>query len=248
MSEDTKGHRQRLRERFVAVGIDGFSDIEVVEFLIAHVLPRRDVKKLARKILAACGGSLLNLFEAPWDFIRKRTGLTPNASIFISFICQFARRCLLEKYGEPRRITEHKQIVEHLKTLFIGRHYEHFFMLFLNGSRKLIATECIAEGELTSVSPYLRNITESIIAHRASIVILAHNHPSDYSDPSQADIKTTQEIIRHLYSLDVSVADHVILAGNDLYSFQESGLLDYIKDKGDKEVYKAEWDRRKRRR
>lgn len=224
---DNTGHRQRLRDRFNKVGIDGLCTHEVLELLLFYIMPRRDVKPLAKSMLKEFG-SLANLFESKADAIVTRTGVTENTATFLSFISQLTRRYQLDKYADRIKLKDLKVVTEYAKALCSDLHYEHFFVMFLDNSDNLLAVDRIAEGGLTGVNPYMRNIMDRAIVYKCAKVVLVHNHPSAKPKPSQADVDTTQEIMRLLGGLDVEVVDHIIVVGKDTFSFEKAGILNEI--------------------
>ncbi len=103
--------------------------------------------------------------------------------------------------------------------------HEEFGVLFLNSQNRFIAFESLFRGTLTQVSVYPREVVLRSLAHRASAVILAHNHPSGEARPSQADEALTQSLKAALALVDVRVLDHIIVAGMECRSMAEMGLM-----------------------
>jgi DNA repair protein RadC len=102
---------------------------------------------------------------------------------------------------------------------------EHFIIGYFDAKRRLIQTGTICSGSATSVEVPFRKITQDALVSDAHIVVLAHNHPSGDAQPSRADIDTTRVIARLFAPLDISVADHLIITRNQVFSFREAGLL-----------------------
>lgn len=113
----------------------------------------------------------------------------------------------------------------YLTTLYLTRAYEVFVVLFLDAQNRLIATEEMFRGTLTQTSVYPREVVVRALDHRASSVILSHNHPSGTTHPSRADEMLTQTLKAALQLVDVKVLDHVIVAAGDSFSMAERGLL-----------------------
>ncbi len=106
-----------------------------------------------------------------------------------------------------------------------GEQHERFAVLYLNVQNQLIAFEVMSIGTLTQTSVYPREIVLAALAHGASAVVLAHNHPSGSVQPSDADFKLTQTLQTTLQLVDVRVLDHVIVAPGEALSMAERGLM-----------------------
>jgi len=103
--------------------------------------------------------------------------------------------------------------------------HEVFAVLYLDSQNRLIAFEEAFRGTLNQTSVYPREIVKSCLMHNAGAVVMAHNHPSGMAEPSQADRMLTDILKRALQLVDVTTLDHVIVAGNQRYSFAEHGLI-----------------------
>ena len=102
---------------------------------------------------------------------------------------------------------------------------EVFGIILLDNRNRLIAHEQLFKGTVTQTSVYPREVARIVFEHNATAAIAVHNHPSGLSDPSQADQSITAKLKQALDLLDVRLLDHFIVAGTDIYSFAEHGLL-----------------------
>jgi len=218
------GHRERLKQRFLTEGLDGFKDHEVLELLLYYCIPRTDTNKLGHHLIQEfC--TLHTLFEAKPSEVVKRCNVTPHTAILISLIPQLARRYFNSKWAEKPVINNSKTAAEYAMTIFTGRVYECFYVFCLDAQHRLNAAVLINEGTINETSVYTRIVVENVLIHQASCVILVHNHPGGSKKPSKADLDTTINIISALNLLSVDVMDHIIISGNEYYSFAEEKLL-----------------------
>ncbi len=102
---------------------------------------------------------------------------------------------------------------------------EIFCVLFLDSQNRLISAEDLFQGTIDGASVYPREVVKAAMKHNAAAVVLCHNHPSCYLEPSQADVRITQRLKAALELIDVRVIDHFIVSGIDSVSFAERGLL-----------------------
>lgn len=106
-----------------------------------------------------------------------------------------------------------------------GRTHEVFAVMFLNAQHRLIKVEPMFRGTLTATSVYPREVVKEALGCHAAAVILAHNHPSGSTEPSRADEALTKTLKDALALVDVRVLDHFIVAGAEVVSFAERGLI-----------------------
>ncbi|MCL2611225.1 MAG: DNA repair protein RadC [Defluviitaleaceae bacterium] len=220
-----KGHRDRMKEKYLKVGINCFVDHELLEVLLYYCYPRVDTNRIAHEILDEYK-SLTALFQSDPEDIIRRTGVTKNVAVYISLISQTAERFLQDKWKQEYKVIDSNKIAsDFLFALFLTKANECFFMLLLDAKNNIIAAPLVQEGTIDRVHFYFRNVLELIFKYRAVSVILAHNHPSGNLRPSKEDILITREFLKNLKIIDVTLMDHIIVTGNQSYSFEAAGLL-----------------------
>lgn len=122
-------------------------------------------------------------------------------------------------------LTSPELVKNYLKLRFAGLEHEEFHIIFLDAQNKVISTDKMFIGTLTQTSIYPREVLKRALEHNADAIILAHNHPSGFAQPSRADEMMTQTLKSALDLISVRVLDHVIVAGAESYSFAEHGLI-----------------------
>jgi DNA repair protein RadC len=229
MASGSEGHRKRLRERFERSGFEGFHDHEVLELLLTFVIPRKDVKPLA-KVLLNTFGSLAAVFDTPQVSLQQVPGIGPQAATLIAAIPRLFDRYQKDRWNADDR--KHKKVVTtsdavlRLRAELETERNELFCILALNSQNVLLAMETIQKGSVNRTAVFPRLVVEAIVKHRATAVIMAHNHPGGDPSPSAADRQLTRRLIKILTDLDIHVHDHIIIAGLHYYSFAEHGELE----------------------
>ncbi|WP_318370427.1 RadC family protein [Enterobacter sp.] len=112
-----------------------------------------------------------------------------------------------------------------LRLKMAGLEREEFMVLYLNQQNQLIAYETLFTGTINSTEVHPREVVKRALYFNAAAVILAHNHPSGDTTPSQADKAVTQRLVQALQLVDIRVPDHLIVGGTQILSFAEHGLL-----------------------
>jgi DNA repair protein RadC len=220
-----QGHRQRLRERFAASAYTGFHDYEVLEFLLTYIFRQGDVKPLAKELIKVFG-SFSRVLDAPADELVRVRGMGEKSALAL-----VAMRTALSYYfadaarTQRLQLTKMSELVDLLRSQIGHRSNEVLFVIFLNAKNEVLELAELGEGTVTQASAFPRRIVEEGLKHKATSLILAHNHPGGVAEPSDGDIAITNEIQKAIALVEMSLQDHIILADNDYYSFRRNNLL-----------------------
>lgn len=219
-----KGHRQRLKKRYSQLGIDTLHDYEVLELLLFYAIPRRDTKDLAKDLIKRFGG-LKKLMDADPKEIEALPGVGTQTALLIGLVRDLGTFYLREKAMETTQISSTKALLDYCMASMGGLKDERFNVIYLNAQNRIIKTEVIQEGIVNQAVVYPRKILEKALKHKASAVILVHNHPSGNIKPSEADIRLTRTLQDTARVLDILIHDHIIVGENRYFSFREEGLI-----------------------
>ncbi|HUI21979.1 MAG TPA: DNA repair protein RadC [Methylocella sp.] len=204
------GHRERLRERFRKGGIDALGEYELLELILFRAMPRRDVKPLAKSMIARFG-SFAEAVSARPERLREIEGLG-EAAITELKIIEAAAQCLAKSSIEKRlALSSFGAVVDYCRTAMAFLDHEEFRVLFLDKKNCLIADEVQGIGTVDHAPVYPREIMRRALELSASAIILVHNHPSGDPQPSTDDIHLTHQIIAVGKPLKVVVHDHLII-------------------------------------
>ena len=218
------GHRQRLRQRIISTNPENLADYELLELILFLVIPRKDVKPLAKKLLEQFS-NLANLINIDKDKLLSIKGT--NENLYISFVVarELINRVLKQKIINQNIIGSWGALLDYLKTTMGAMKLEQFRVLFLNKKNILIADEILSQGTIDQATIYPREIIKRALVNEASAIILVHNHPSGSSKASKADIEMTNKIVETCATVNISVHDHVIIGNNQYFSFKSNMLL-----------------------
>ena len=217
-----KDHRQRMRKRFEEEGLDHFSDIQVLEFLLFYAIPRQDTNPIAHALLERFG-SLPQVLEAPVEELEKVPGVGHHSAQLLSLIPALTRYYHRKSAEQGLRMRTVSACCNYLKQQFIGRRTEVVYLMCLDAKCKMLSCQEVGEGSVNSANVSVRRIVELALRANATSVILAHNHPSGLASPSGEDIQTTYQVASALSAVDVQLVDHIIVADDDYVSLAQSG-------------------------
>jgi DNA repair protein RadC len=218
------GHRGRLREKFLADGLSGFHDYEVVELLLTLATPRKDCKQMAKAALSRFK-TLPGVLAASSTELQEIAGIGPKNIFGLKLIPAVMRRFLKRRLLDLPLLNNSKQLFDFLTFELRDRSREAFLVIFLNAKNKVLGTETLFKGTLTSSSVYPREVVKAALEHRAAAVIFAHNHPSGDPTPSAEDLMITQKLLAALHLVGIMVHEHLIIGADHYYSFADQGHI-----------------------
>lgn len=219
-----EGHRQRLTNRYLSEGLEGFEEHEILEFMLFFVIPRVDTNVTAHRLLKTFG-SLSGVLEASASDLATVPGIGKKAAAFLSMFPSVLRAYKQSKLGEKPTIQSIQDACEFAVSLLFGKQYEQFYVIWLNTQNRLIHYEKLSEGGISESPIYMNKIAAAALRHHAVKGIVAHNHPGGDVTPSKMDIGATQDIMRALGVLGIDLVDHIIVSDNDCFSFQADSLM-----------------------
>ena len=219
-----QGHRERLRGKLLKRGAGALEDYEVMEVILMAFIPRRDVKPIAKALMARFG-SLSGVLAAPSADLVKVDGIGESVAAYLKAIAELQSRASLEEIRRRPAISSWSALVSYVRTELQHEGREQFRVLFLDRKNQLIADEVMGHGTVDHAPVYPREIARRALELQASSLILVHNHPSGDTTPSRADIDMTREIINVLDPLEITVHDHLIAGTGGVTSFRTAGLI-----------------------
>jgi len=219
-----QGHRERLRQKFLEHGLDALPDVNALELLLFYAVPQRDTNPIAHRLLDAFG-SLPGVFDASLEDLQQEGGLSKNAAGLLKLTVEMARRTQIVRAGMEQVLDTTRKCGEYLTPFFYGTSEEMVYVLALDAKCKVLGCTKLYTGTVNSAGLSVRSVVEYALRMKASSLVLAHNHPSGIAIPSQEDIRTTKAVAEALDTVDVLLADHIVVADGDFVSMAESGML-----------------------
>jgi DNA repair protein RadC len=218
------GHRQRLRQRFLTAGLDGFLDYEVIELLLTLATPRKDCKAAAKLALKKFK-TLQGVLEADPRELQGVPGIGPINMLGIKLIKAVSDRFLAKKVIGKNAITNSRDLYTYLNGAIRDKTRECFMAIFLDSKNRVLAMDTLFEGTLTASGVYPREVIRAALQHRAAALIFAHNHPSGEPRPSAEDVAVTRQLVLAGRVMGITVHEHLIIGEDRYYSFADQGHL-----------------------
>jgi DNA repair protein RadC len=218
------GHRARLRQRLIDSGGDGLLDHELIEYLLALAIPRRDTKPLAKALLAEFGG-IGGLMAADPQALKRVSGMGDTSIAAIRIVHATALRMIRAEVSDKPVLANWQALLDYLHAEMAHHPIERVRVLHLNTRNMLIRDEKISEGSIDEAAVHVREVIRRAIDLGSAALILVHNHPSGDPAPSRADIDLTRGIIEAGKRLGIAVHDHIIIGTQGHSSLRSMGLI-----------------------
>jgi DNA repair protein RadC len=219
-----KGHRERLRSRFAETGDQGLPDYEILELLLFRSIPQRDVKPLAKELIARFG-SLSGVLGARPERLTEVKGVGDSVAADLKLVEAAGRRLARQSIQDKPVLGSWKDVIDYCHAAMAHAERETFRILFLDKRNHLITDEVQGVGTVDHTPVYPREVIRRALEVSATAIILVHNHPSGDPTPSNADIRMTQDIIAIAGPMGISVHDHIIIGRNGHASLRGLKLI-----------------------
>ncbi len=218
------GHRARLRERFETGGPDALADYELLELVLFRALPRRDVKPLAKALIARFG-SFAEVVAARPERLLEVDGVSDGVAHDLKVIAAAATRLAKGAVNRRQALSTWKEVLAYCRTAMAFAEREEFRILFLDKRNALIADEVQGVGTVDHTPVYPREVIRRALEVGATALVLVHNHPSGDPSPSPADVRLTQEIAAIAKPMGIAVHDHLIVGRGGHASLRALNLI-----------------------
>ncbi|MEQ1688108.1 MAG: DNA repair protein RadC [Sphingopyxis sp.] len=222
--QDGAGHRARLRDRLLSSGGDALSDHELVEYLLALAIPRRDTKPLAKALLREFGG-IGPLMSADGESLRRVSGMGETSAAAIKIVHASVLRILLGEVQNRPILGNWQGLLYYLRADMAFRINERVRVLHLDSRNHLIRDEVVSDGSIDQSAIYVREVVRRALDLGSAAIILVHNHPSGDAQPSKQDIALTREIADACKRLGIALHDHIIIGRTGHVSLRTQGLI-----------------------
>jgi len=210
VSHDGAGHRARLRQKLANNGGDALHDHELIEYLLALAIPRRDTKPLAKALLREFNG-IGGLMAADWQAIARVPGMGDTSIAAIKIVHATLLRMLRNEVAERPVLASWQALLDYLRADMAYLGVERVRVLHLNSRNMLIRDEHMGDGSIDQAAIYTREVIRRAIDLGSAALILVHNHPGGSPEPSRQDIEVTRQVVEAGKSIIISVHDHIII-------------------------------------
>ncbi len=215
---------ERPREKLLQHGASSLSDAELLAIFLRVGIPGKNAVDLARELLQHFG-SLTELFDASLTELCRIPGMGAAKYSQLQAILEMSRRALGEQLSRPQSFSQPAAVRDYLRLWLGGEDRECFGALFLDTQHGLISAEVLFRGTLDQASVHPREIARRALQLNAGALIIAHNHPSGVSQPSEADLHLTRTVKQALSLLDIRLLDHFVVTRHGSHSLAEHGQM-----------------------
>ena len=216
-----KGHRERLRAKFLD---NQLADYEKLELMLGYVVPRRDMRPLAHALLKEYG-SISQILTMPYDALVAFPGVGRNIAIFLKIIHDIVVTGYQDSIVDKPIFHKIDTLKNYCKWLLSNTTIEEFYVLYLDADLRLIEPHLHSTGTCNTSGVYVREIAKHALKLNSVQIVLLHNHPSSASTFSTEDIETTECLQKTLQDLDITIYDHILVSKYSMFSARELGFI-----------------------
>ncbi len=225
------GHRERLRQKFIS-GKESFKEHELLELLLTYCIPRKNTNDIAHRLLNKFG-SIKRVLENKPEILSSVEGVGENSACFLSLVGYLTKLVNVTEEKTLKKMSTIDEAQRSLVDLFKNLDHEVFYFIYLNSKNQVLGTTLLDSNDKSSVLIDFEKLTEGLIIYNPSSVIVAHNHFAKFPKPSSQDDAITEKVYTLLKLYKVNFYDHIIVSGNEIYSYFYDNRLQKIKQKID---------------
>lgn len=218
------GHRERLRQQFLEHGLESMNDLNALELLLFYAIPRRDTNELAHALLDQFG-TIDRVFDATEQELCAVPGIGPQAASLILLVPQMYKKSKVSAASRTQILDTPKAAAEYLIPRFYNEGNEMALLVCLDSKKRVICTEILGKGAVGCVEVNVRRAMELVLRHKATYAILSHNHPDGQLKSSPADDHLTKRLDAAFRNINVTLVDHIIVAGDKYFSYERAGVM-----------------------
>ena len=212
------------REKALQYGISSLDNVELLALIIKSAYRDRNVMELAEDVIKEADG-FANLLSLTYEELVSIKGIKKAKALEIMAILEIYKRLSkIDRISEPE-LDSPRKIVEWLRFQLSFSHQEEFFVIYLNARGKIIKSEVMFKGNSRSSLIGIDEILRKAILIKATMILVAHNHPSDNVEPSNADLELTDRLSEAARMVGIPLLDHIIIGKSDYFSFKNHGML-----------------------
>lgn len=216
-----KGHREKVKQRYIESGLGSMPDHNIIEMLLFFGIPQKDTNPIAHELIDRFG-SFSGVLEASVTELKSVKGMTESAACLLTLFLPVYKRYVSDLRKKKLQFKNAKEIADYLRPLYLDTNNERIYALCFDLQDRLIACRIVGEGDIDSSSFDVRKLASIVLEVRAKKVILSHNHPNGTLVPSDGDSKVTKYAFDLLDLLKVQLIDHIIVTDSSYFSMVKS--------------------------
>ena len=217
----------RPREKLMSHGAEALSTAELLAILIGSGSTNKSAVDLMKEVLGDCGNSLAALSRMSLQSLMSYKGIGMAKAVTIAAACELGKRREKSTMPEHPKLDSSEELYRHLcyHTTLRDSDVEEAFVVLMNHNFRHISTVRLSHGGLTETAVDVRLIMKEALQANATIIALAHNHPSGNVNPSGQDDRLTQQVSNACKVMRILLADHLIVTDGNFYSYNDHGRL-----------------------
>ncbi len=213
------------REKLMEHGAGALSTAELMAILIGTGSKKESAVDLMKRILADCDNRIATMSRMSLEELQIYNGIGEAKAVTLLAACELGKRRECEEKPVRTTLSDSKALYEHLRLRIRDLDVEEAFVVLMNQSFKHIRTVRLSRGGLTETAVDVRVAMKEALFANATVIALAHNHPSGNVKPSKGDDRVTKMLADACSMMRIYFLDHIVLTDGDYYSYRDNGKL-----------------------
>ena len=214
------GHRVRLINTVYKCGLDGLSEIQVLEYFLFFVFPRGDINPLAHRLLNKYK-SISAVLEASVEDLKTVKGMGDVSAKKLHSFPKMFDIYMLDKSTKPLKKVSKGDIYDTIEGILRFKNTENLLVIAMNHRGEYLGERIFQKGSHDRIAVEQKDIANFVMSYDASAVVIAHNHPNGAITPSQNDIESNEELMRRFEFGGVKLVDNLIVGYDGIYSLKD---------------------------
>jgi DNA repair protein RadC len=213
------------REKLIAKGSQHLTNAELLAILIGSGNPGETAVQLMQRLIVSINYDLSELHRISLDELLKWMGIGPAKALKIKASLELGKRIQELPFQEKVSCNSSKKAYDNLFSVLSYLEQEEFWVLYLNIQNHVLLKNCLSKGGISDTMVDVRLLFKNAVRLGATVLIVAHNHPSGELNPSKSVLKLTAKIKKVGENLDIKLLDHLIISEKGYFSFADEKLL-----------------------
>lgn len=214
-----KGHRERMRQKFVDFGAESFLEHELLELALFYPIPRINTNETAHELIRNFK-NIHGIFNASAEELTKSRGIGETSAEFLMLLADICKE--YRSFSETVNVGTADDISEYFRNYFTDKDSGVCLILCMDSNFQIKNKICFTQKDLMSDISEIRRIIGFLISNKCTRTILGINHPERYAVPDNIDYSTTKFLAEKLYALNISLDDSIIFSGENSFSFKQN--------------------------
>lgn len=216
---------ERPREKLRTKGAQALTNSELLAIVLGSGTTEYSAVDVARDLIGANNNSLRELARQPYSKLMEHKGIGPSKAVSVAAVFELSKRYAVPENSSQTQFNTSSCVAEIFTPLLRDLQHEECWITYLNRANRMISKERLSIGGISATVVDIKIIIKNALDKLASSMIMIHNHPSGNPMPGESDKIQTRLLKEAASVFDITLLDHIIIAGDRYFSFADEGMI-----------------------